>query len=1662
MDPGVVPPELEGLTQVEQMLISAVLPMMAIYHLPHGQLGYRGHIINLPQDVSGFASSLPRIPNELDVIIVRKKTDAGLHRDFHVRRSRVLGALQWLKNNNIYYENIAINNDAVAMLPEHGQLPEIPVITTDTAVGQCNSEQIDTDSDDPYNAHLTGTFVPVNHRKLTEEETVRQSVTERQQHTTAVPWPHIGDQPVNEFHAEGYFTCAFPTLFPTGKADFSAPRQRTVTIGRYLKHLMLYKDGRFARHSRFRYFALNTEMRWRALQAGRIYVRQNPQDARLSVPELRDMIGCGGAAFSSRVMHFATSLRGTQPYWFKQRTRLIAMVDTLGLPSVFFTHSAADTQWPELADLTCPEESNSRAARSRSLIENPAIADWLFYHRITSFVRSFYVDVLGAQDYWLRFEWQHRGSPHVHGLAWFHDAPDVQRIFNNPTTPDSLKQEAIQYINSVVTTVNPSISLDGSNPEDALPPQTDPHVCNKRYDEVQDKQQDLAELVATCQRHTRCSASYCLRTKQGKQQCRFGYPKQLQTLTEIANDSGELSLTTARNDCLINSFNPIQLSTWRANVDLQYCVSRRRVVEYCAKYATKSEPRSKHLKEVYSTIVRGLQDEDKPIKAVQKLLINTVGERDYSAQETCHLLLELPMYTASRDFIIVSVDGTRMVQDHLDEQQPATVASPLDHYLGRPTTPQFESLPFLLFVQQYRMPKEEGAQPLRRSKAVVVIVRPHYPPDPDGPHFEKYCRQKLMLHKPFRNEQQLLTGVTSYTAAYTEYLQSVNVPPSLQDDVHRLEHQLHLATEDTDSDHEQDNDHDEHQLPHRATDEWMLLCRLRPQLSNPDQHHTHTNTVWTAASHHYPNLEETASFISRNRQTAEIQPFVSTANADQLHGKQLQVYQTVLQHFHHQHPNPLRMIVCGTAGTGKSYLIHCIRKLLLHRVRVVAPTGVAAFNVAGQTLHSLLDLPTKGEFKDLEGDRLQHLQQRLSQVTYLIIDEISMVGRKLFGQVDRRLRQAFPNAADDVLGNCSCLLFGDFGQLSPVMDLPLYTTVSRSQLSDLGRAAYQLFDKAVVLDQVLRQRGNDPTQVRFREVLSHLRDGSVTTADWEYLMTRTIARAHNVGQFSDAPRLYPTVEAVIEHNAKKLHDSGQPVAQIKAIHTGPNAAKAPPDDAAGLEPIICLAHGARVMLTSNLWVDAGLVNGAMGTVVHICYLSGGPPNLPLSVMIKFDHYSGPTLANGTVPIIPLRRTWITAGSTCSRLQLPLKLAWAVTIHKAQGLTLNKAIINNGSKEFSTGLTFVACSRVRNISDLLFDTPFSFQRLANLGRSQRLKERQQEDARLKHMANSVALMTPSILENHSPSRFPSPPALLPLDHNHLSHSLVMNEISNSPLDTPLQPPDQDVYRSSDLDIRRTPSPIPATDMLHVPTPSLPDTLPLHPDHMCHTPSLPPVLHMCDTLPLPPDLDMCVTLSLPPEHMCRTPSPPPELMCRTPSPPPEHMCRTPSPPPEHMCRTPSPPPEHMCRTPSPHSEHMCRTPSLPPEHMCRTPSPPPEHMCRTPSPHSEHMCRTPSPPPEHMCRTPSPPPEHMCRTPSPHSEHMCRTSSPPPEHMCRSPSQPPYHMCRTPSPPPDHDMCHTPSPPEMYMYHILSPPPCITNLRQQEPEEVIHIYYAFFYT
>ena len=95
------------------------------------------------------------------------------------------------------------------------------------------------------------------HTPLTFPACVRETVEQPSHQPPTLSWPPIGSAPINEFNNKGYMSCAFPTL---GAEDFLSPHLFAVTIGNYLKHLMMYEEGRFARHPRFRYFALNTDM----------------------------------------------------------------------------------------------------------------------------------------------------------------------------------------------------------------------------------------------------------------------------------------------------------------------------------------------------------------------------------------------------------------------------------------------------------------------------------------------------------------------------------------------------------------------------------------------------------------------------------------------------------------------------------------------------------------------------------------------------------------------------------------------------------------------------------------------------------------------------------------------------------------------------------------------------------------------------------------------------------------------------------------------------------------------------------------------------------------------------------------------------------------------------------------------------------------------------------------------------------------------------------------------------------------------------------------------------------------------------------------------------------------------------------------------------------
>ena len=157
------------------------------------------------------------------------------------------------------------------------------------------------------------------------------------------------------------------------------------------------------------------------------------------------------------------------------------------------------------------------------------------------------------------------------------------------------------------------------------------------------------------------------------------------------------------------------------------------------------------------------------------------------------------------------------------------------------------------------------------------------------------------------------------------------------------------------------------------------------------------------------------------------------------------------------------------------------------------------------------------------------------------------------------------------------------------------------------------------------------------------------------------------------------------------------------------------------------------MPTKNLYQQVGLVNGIRGQVVEMVFANDAPPlNLHLYVVVKFRGYSGgewlsQEIYKGCVPISPVDTTWQNGG-TQVRTRLPLRLWWAITMHRSQGQTLEKAVIDWGPQEACTGITSVCLSGAKRLADLMVE-PMSFDRIGKLGNSDTMKARLREEVRL---------------------------------------------------------------------------------------------------------------------------------------------------------------------------------------------------------------------------------------------------------------------------------------------------------------------------------------------
>lgn len=391
------------------------------------------------------------------------------------------------------------------------------------------------------------------------------------------------------------------------------------------------------------------------------------------------------------------------------------------------------------------------------------------------------------------------------------------------------------------------------------------------------------------------------------------------------------------------------------------------------------------------------------------------------------------------------------------------------------------------------------------------------------------------------------------------------------------------------------------------------------------------------------------------------------------------------------------LFLTGKAGTGKTTFLRRLKEESSKRIVVVAPTGIAAINAEGVTIHSFFQLSFAPFIPDAQY-KLKEQQYRFSKqkirviqsIDTLVIDEISMVRADLLDAVDSVLRRFRKNQLP--FGGVQMVMIGDLGQLAPVAKDDDWQMLSRYYDTPyfFSSIALKSTRYAIVeLKTVYRQ-----SDLHFVELLNRVRDNRADSSVLAALNSRYI------------PNFQPRVEEgyirLTTHNYQAQQENERQLALLpgKPYTYEASISGKYPEMLFPTEQILTLKKGAQVMFVKNdSSADKAFYNGMIGTVTEINEKNFFVRTKDTGVVIKVE----PEQWENTRYEIDERTNEITEEIEGTFKQFPVKPAWAITVHKSQGLTFDRAIIDV-QRAFTHGQTYVALSRCRTLEGLVLSAP----------------------------------------------------------------------------------------------------------------------------------------------------------------------------------------------------------------------------------------------------------------------------------------------------------------------------------------------------------------------
>ena len=445
------------------------------------------------------------------------------------------------------------------------------------------------------------------------------------------------------------------------------------------------------------------------------------------------------------------------------------------------------------------------------------------------------------------------------------------------------------------------------------------------------------------------------------------------------------------------------------------------------------------------------------------------------------------------------------------------------------------------------------------------------------------------------------------------------------------------------------------------------------------------------------------------------------------------------------------LFITGKAGTGKTTFLHQIKKKSLKRMVIVAPTGVAAINAKGVTIHSFFQMPF-GPILPNQIANTSNAQRKFSKtkidiiksLDLVIIDEISMVRADLLDGIDQVMRR-YKNR-NKVFGGAQILMIGDLQQLAPVVR-PNEWSLLQSHYNTIYFFSSKAYQEANVvsieLKHIYRQKNED-----FIKILNEIRTDTLSD-----MSAKILNKNYN-------PSFSPTKEegyiTLTTHNnrANLINESELNKLKIKSSFFKAEISGKFSENAYPNAERLELKVGAQVMFIKNdSSTDKRYYNGKIGIITAIS---------KESVTVK--------CANEIDEIVTEKETWSNINYSINEetkaikeemigafSQIPLRLAWAITIHKSQGLTFEKAIID-AEASFAHGQTYVALSRCTSLEGLVLKTPITSSAIIN--------------------DNTVSIFNESVEENHPDE------SILNESEKHFQLNLISEILDYQPLLYPI--------------------------------------------------------------------------------------------------------------------------------------------------------------------------------------------------------------------------------------------------------------------------------------